>query len=73
MKKLISIATFLASIGFLAACAEELDVPETEERPPAITSQTSAATGSAVATPEGGGQGTATSVAKGTGYTGDTE
>lgn len=68
MKKVLATLTLIGSIGMLAACGQDTEVPEPEERPPAATSGTGAAAGTGTATPTGGGTGTATSKAPGSGY-----
>ncbi len=60
--------TLITSLGMLAACGQDNEIPEPEERPPATTSGTGAATGTGTATATTGGTGTATSQAAGTGY-----
>lgn len=65
MKKPILTLTLLSSMGLLAACGPDNDVPENVERPPATTSGAGATT-SDEPTTTGGGTGTTTSAAPGT-------
>lgn len=67
MKSILATLTLLGSLSMLAACGQDNELPEPEERPPAATGSTGAATGTGTATPTAGGTGTATSQAPGSG------